>query len=452
MVFNSFRIKVIFRILLLLGVFLAIVYFVSKPYYYFTTIELIVLAILLIIELIYFVEKGYRQLNNMLESVKEKDFNLTFSPVEQSKGFERLANLLNVITDSYRKVRIEKEVHYQFLNHIVDQVNQAMVCFDLQGKVTLSNRAAKNLLSTHNIFNVSSFSSVDPALPQILMSLREGQEKLMSFMKNGELHKYAASCTSLKLLDKKYKLVVLHDIRNTLQEQEHDSYRKLIRVLTHEIMNSVTPILSLSQAMSESLKNEENSFRPLGELSPQESADLIEGYHAIEIRSRALMRFVNDFKTLSKLPPPKLQNVEVEEMLRGLVTLQKSTIESKGIDLVMTLSPSINNIRADKDLIEQVLINLLKNAFDATQNVNQPRIEIDVFENNGTVFISVSDNGVGIPLDNFDKVFVPFFSTKLDGSGIGLSLSHEIMRLHGGTITVRSEQGKGATFTISLPI
>jgi signal transduction histidine kinase len=283
------------------------------------------------------------------------------------------------------------------------------------------------------------------------MDISEGQEKLMSFMRNGEMLKFAASCTSLKLLDKNYKLVVLHDIRSTLQEQEQDSFRKIIRVLTHEIMNSVTPILSLSQAMSESLKTDENKFRPLGELSPQESEDLIEGYQAIEIRSRALMRFVNDFKTLNKLPPPKHKLIEVSEMLKALVTLQKSTFEGKGIELVVSISPRVKTINADKDQIEQVLINLIKNAIDATESITNPIIKIDVFLKDKATCFSVTDNGIGIPFDRFDQVFVPFFSTKHDGSGIGLSLSQEIMRLHGGSITVKSEEGKGATFTISLP-
>jgi signal transduction histidine kinase len=180
MVFNLFRVKIIVRLILLIAVFLAFAYFVQKPFYYFTSIELLIVAILLIVELIYFIEKGYRQLNNMLQSVKEKDFSMSFSQVEQSKTLSNLALLLNDLSEAYRQVRIEKEVHYQFLNHIVDQVNQVMVCFDSDGNVTLSNSAAKKVLAVNSIFNVSSFSKIDPSLPKKLLNIREGQEKLLS--------------------------------------------------------------------------------------------------------------------------------------------------------------------------------------------------------------------------------------------------------------------------------
>lgn len=451
MVFKTFRFKIIVRVILLFAVIVAFAYFFQRPHYYFTSIELFLVAVLLVVELVYFVEKGYRQLNNMLQSVKEKDFNLSFSPVEKGKVFSNLAELLNDLTESYRKVRIEKEVHYQFLNHIIDQVSQVMICFDDEGIVSLSNRSAKNLLLLNNIKHISTFEKIDKDLPARLLGMKAGQELLFSFLYQGELKKYAAYCSSIKLLNKNYRLVVLHDIKAPLEEHEQDSYRKLIRVLTHEIMNSVTPILSLSQAMNETLKTDENTFRSIGELSSQEGLDIAEGYQAIEARSKALMRFVNDFKSLTRLPNPKIAAINAEEMFRDILTLLKPGLQEKYIEISVHYDLTVKFFNADKELIEQVIINLIKNAAEAVAQVKKGRIKIDLTKTNSRVIITVSDNGLGIPFGNFDKIFVPFFSTKKEGSGIGLSLSREIVRLHGGNITFRSMEGQGSEFIISLP-
>jgi signal transduction histidine kinase len=216
-------------------------------------------------------------------------------------------------------------------------------------------------------------------------------------------------------------------------------------------MNSVTPILSLSEAMNEMLKHPDNSPRPIDVLTPQESADLAEGYLAIESRSRALMRFVNDFRSLTKLPEPNISTIDPEKLLKPIIALLKPILDSKDIKVTLTVGKDIKNVLADKDLIEQVIINLIKNAIDATDNTDHPEINIEISSRVGKKIISISDNGKGISKENLDKVFVPFFSTKEQGSGIGLSLSQQIMRLHNGTITLKSIEGHGSEFSLIFP-
>lgn len=451
MVFKSFRVRLTIRIIILSLAIAGFTFFIQKQDYYFTSIELLIVIILLIVEMVYFVERGYRQLNNMLQSVKEKDFNISFQPANHGIIFSSLTQLLNELTNSYRKVRIEKEVHYQFLNHIVDQINPVLVCYDNAGDIKLANLSLRKLLKSKDVKNINALAAINDDLPQQLLDLTEGQEFVLPVKHQGEILQFALSCSSIKLMDKHYRLVVMHDIRIPLQEQELDSYRKLIRVLTHEIMNSVTPILSLSEAMNETLKQPDNAPRPLENLTEQEASDLAEGYRAIEVRSRALMRFVNDFKSLSKLPDPKIQPISPESILKPIIALLKPALDSKSIKISVSISKEVKTLHVDKDLVEQVLINIMKNSIDALGSVQQPQIDIEVNKSGSKVAVAVTDNGMGIRDENLDKVFVPFYSTKAHGSGIGLSLSQQIMRLHNGSISLKSIEGKGTTVSLVFP-
>jgi len=450
--YKSFRLKVILRILIITSIISLIIYFITKPFYYFTVGELTLLVIALIVELIFFVEKGYRQINHMLEALKERDFSLKFNPVEEGRVFHGQAQILTQLMQSYRDIRIEKEMHYQFLNLIINQLNYGIVCFDANGKVRLLNSAIKKLCGVNDISHISTLNRIDENFSSELESLKTGDERLISVLKDGEFFKYSLSCNEIRLLDSKYKLIALHNLHSTLQEHELDSHKKLIRILTHEIMNSVTPILSLSESMNESLKDSEGNLKGLNDISNQEAEDLILGYEAIEVRSRALMRFVNDFRSLTRLPEPKIEPIQIDNFFRNVISLYKSNIEEKGIKFSVFISPGVNSILADRSMLEQVVINLLKNSIEALENTFRPEIMLESTLDGNYMTISLTDNGKGISPENLDKVFIPFFSTKKEGSGIGLSLSLQMMHLQGGTISVKSIQGLKTTFAIKLPL
>jgi two-component system, NtrC family, nitrogen regulation sensor histidine kinase NtrY len=449
--YKSFRIKVIGRLLLITSLIVVIIYFITKPYYYFTVGELIILTIALIIELVFFIEKGYRQIGQMLESLKERDFNLKFKPVEKGFVFHQQAQILNQLVQSYRDIRIDKEVHYQFLNLIVDQLSYGIICFDITGNVRLANRTLKQLCGINTINHISAVNRIDKNLSNEMEILSSGNEKLIEVFKDGENFKYTISCSDIRLLDERFKLVSLHNIHSTLQEHELNSHKKLIRILTHEIMNSVTPILSLSESMNENLKDDRGNFRELDKISKQEAEDIILGYEAIEIRSRALMRFVNDFRSLTRLPEPKLELISIDNLLKNILSLYRAELEDKQIKPNVFLSPEVEFLTADKVMLEQILINLLKNSIEALVGAFMPEIHIESTLEKDHVLITITDNGKGIPPEDLDKVFIPFFTTKKDGSGIGLSLSQYMMNLQGGTISVKSVQGLKTTFALRFP-
>lgn len=449
--YMSFRLKVILRLLLITGLIAIIIHFITKPYYYFTVGELMILVIALIIELIYFIEKGYRQINQMLDSLKERDFSLRFNPVEEGTVFQDQAKILTQLMQSYQDIRIEKEMHYQFLNLIVNQLNYGIICFDSDGKVSLANKAIKKLCGVSEINHISSLDRIDKNFSSELESLRSGEEKLISVVKDGEFIKYSLSCNEIRLLDSKYKLIALHNLHSTLQEHELDSHKKLIRILTHEIMNSVTPILSLSESMNENLRDESGAIKELNDISKQDAEDLVLGYEAIELRSRALMRFVNDFRSLTRLPEPKIEAIQIDRLLKNVLSLYRVEMDEKGIKLSVYISPDVEIASTDRAMIEQVLINLIKNSIEALENVFRPEITIESSLEGSNVVIAVTDNGKGIPLENRDKIFIPFFSTKKDGSGIGLSLSQHMLHQLGGSIGVKSIQGLKTSFSIRFP-
>jgi len=451
MIYRTFRFGIAIRLILLVATIFAVAYFVQKPYYYFTTGELIVLAIILIVEMVHFVERGYRQINHMLEAVKERDFNLQFKAVERGTLFENQALLLTQLMRAYHEVRIEKELHFQFLTHIVDRLSYGIVCFDSEGRVHVANRAIKRLCGVNGLSNISGIGSIDEKLMHEVLQLNPNEEKLVSVVKGGEVLKLSVSGGHLKLLDKEYKLVTIHNIQSPLQEHELDSHKKLIRILTHEIMNSATPILSLSESINETLNHWHGEKPSLQQLTEQECIDIIQGYKAIELRSRALMRFVHDFRSLTRLPEPKLSTIKVDELVNGVLLLYKPLFDERQIKASYMADRMVDTIYADREMAEQVLINLLRNAMEALENTPRPAIDIETSIDDNRVAISVSDNGRGISPENLDKVFIPFYSTKKSGSGIGLSLSQQIMYLLRGSITVKSVPGVGTTMLLRFP-
>ena len=255
----------------------------------------------------------------------------------------------------------------------------------------------------------------------------------------------SVSVADFKLREVPYKLISFQNIQKELEEKELDAWQKLIRILTHEIMNSVTPITSLASSINSLIADNSKT------LDEEEMEDIRDGIYAIQKRGEGLLHFTETYRSLTKIPPPKFQLVEAQPLLERLHILFKPVLKKYGVQLNLKLPSNMVVFIADVELIEQVIINLLKNAIEAAREVTNPTIEIRATKTNeGKTFIEIQDNGKGIPQEVLDKIFVPFFTTKKEGSGIGLSLSRQIMRLHKGNIDVNSVIGKGTVFTLSL--
>jgi len=252
------------------------------------------------------------------------------------------------------------------------------------------------------------------------------------------------------LLGQPHKLITLNDIKKEIEQKELDAWIKLIRVLNHEIMNSTTPISSLTETILMLLEDKQTGPKPITELNEQVITDVISSIKTIQKRSDGLYDFVNEYRKLTKVPPPKIEQVNVKGLIEDVIKLMQSSLSENNIKLNYQINPDDLIISIDTNQIEQVLINLIKNAGEALEGIEKPTILINAGTIPESSFISVTDNGHGVGPELMDDIFVPFFSTKEEGSGIGLSLSRQIMRLHNGFISVKSIQNYETTFTLKF--
>lgn len=414
-----------------------------------TNIFLGLLIVGMSIALFSYVERFQKELGTFLMSIKHRDFSLNFSTVNQGKNTRQLHEAFNTILGSYRDLRVEKEVHYQYLQNIIEHIRVALICFKADGEVVLMNQAAHGLLGRPYLGNINGLNKVSDVLYDTIASLDPGEQVLKKLVLKGELHHLAIHKSSFKLVEGAFNLVSLQNIKSELEEQEVESWQKLIRVLTHEIMNSVTPVLSLTGALGRQLETlPDESSTPFSEDSLH---DFQQGIRAIENRSEGLLQFVHAYRNLTRIPTPQIEPVRIQMIFDRLQYLFKEEWEKAGIEVELSVDPQELEILVDPNLLDQVLINLIKNAMEAVRERKGGTLSLHAFAGqNERTIIQVADNGKGIDRELQEKIFIPFFTTKKQGSGIGLSLSRQIMRLHKGNITFQSEPEEGTVFTLAF--
>ena len=449
MIYQRFRFNVIFRVCIItLGIFLA-VYLWEIDSWPPTRFLLLCAIAGLVAELIHYVEKTNRDLRNFLLAIKHKDFTLSFSTELRGKPFSGMRDAFNQIMHGFQELRAEKESHYQYLQNVIEHVSIAMICFRKDGEVELLNRAAQELLDRPYMSNIRVLDRISPVLLKELENLPMNERKLIKVVINDQMMHLALQSTQFKLQEIEYKLVSLQNIQSELDEQEVDTWQKLIRVLTHEIMNSVTPIISLTKILRGLITDGGEECRDLSELDEEDQLDLLNSIRTIESRSKGLLHFVHAYRNLTKIQKPTFQTVAPESILTHVETLLRPELKKRNISLSTHLLDPDITIHADSKLIEQVLINLVKNCMEALNKTEDAHIELIVRRNqDARPMIQVQDNGNGINPEYSDKIFIPFFTTKKRGSGIGLSLSRQIMRLHRGSIYFQSSPGEGTIFSL----
>ncbi|MFQ3213310.1 MAG: two-component system nitrogen regulation sensor histidine kinase NtrY [Marivirga sp.] len=349
--------------------------------------------------------------------------------------------------------QIAQEAEYQYFRNIVQHVGIGIITFSKSGDIQLYNFAAKKLLNTsYSIKNIAALNKLSPELVDTFKTLKTGGRKLVEVKVGEELRQLSIYVIELQLHDEQFKLVSLQNIQSELDEKEMEAWRNLIRVLTHEIMNSVTPISSLSNTTYSLLADIKKNGNELVEVPYEDIEDLKNSIKTIENRSAGLIRFLNEFRSLTHTPNPKLAPHDFNVVIAGILQLMKKELHNKGITVHTTLKEGLPMVKIDRELIEQVVINLIKNAaesFEEEQEIKNVWIHSNVDVKN-RVTLQIRDDGNGIEPEAMTKIFIPFFTTKKTGSGIGLSLSKEIIRKHQGNISVQSELGVGTEFTLKF--
>lgn len=451
MVFKSFRTGIVIRTIALAFTLFFAIYSSYQNEWYVTTVVSMLIAIAMLIEIIRYAEKYKRSLSDFLISIKSRDFVSSSSVIPDQSTKNRLLDAYQVILNEFKNIRIDKEIQYHYLKTMVEHIKTALFSFDEMGQIEYINKTATRLLNLSSRQNIEKINRLDSSLFYLIKNLKSGQNELIKVKLNDELQHLSVYATELKIQDKTIKLISLQNIKDQLENQELESWQKLIRVLTHEIMNSVTPISSLSQAINETLEETKGQKSEFVNIPDDDLNDMISSLKTIENRSKGLLKFVSSYKQLTRIPKPDFAQINLNELVNHCVTLLKQKLSEYKINLRVDATNENIYCLADYDQIEQVVINLLINAIDAVCETNQPEIVIKITESISNKHkIQIIDNGKGIDPEEMEKIFIPFYTTKKEGSGIGLSLSRQIMRMHKGTIVVHSEPEKGTEIILQF--
>lgn len=434
------------RVILLLATLLLLSYLITRAFYLYALFALPII-IYQVIEFIRFQKTAFEELNLFVESVRYRDFSRRFDAEHANSELQTLRKGFNEINDAFKLISKEKETQYQYLQKILELVDTGILSYEAEsGNVVWMNEALKKLLQLPYMKTIQSLAKRDIELYDEVLSVKPGESKIATAHIEKNTVKILLSATTFQTEGKKYKLIAFQNINEALDETESKAWQKLLSVMTHEIMNSVAPISSLANTLKSRLHS--YTTEP-SDQSPLEDLEI--GIETIKRRSEGLLKFAETYRSLNKITTLHLQKVYVRDLFANLHQLMQPTLAQKNIELDIILKDPDICLQADASLLEQVLINLLVNSIEAVKDQPSPYIVLSADETiNKKVIVRVADNGSGIPEEVLDKIFVPFFSTKKNGSGIGLSLCKQIMLLHHGNIKVQSIEGKGTAFILQF--
>jgi len=453
MTYKNFRLNIILRVIFIVITSYVLATVLHTGIYFMTPFLLIVLILVQVFSLINYIEKTNRIVTSFLESVRFSDFSRTFQAEGLGSSFDNLKKAFNKVIEDFQKIRNEKEEHYFYLQKIISHIEIGIIAYQKDGTVEMINNAAKKLFNLNHLKNIQLLETWSPGLESFFLNIEPGNNELLKVKIGEDLLQLSIYATEFKINERDIILVSIKNIQSELEEQEMEAWQKLIRVLTHEIMNSIAPIASLTSTVNILVNDVVVQIEPYLSKSYDKDSinDIINGLNTIHKRSTGLIQFVEKYRNLTRIPIPHLSVYVVKDQLENIHKLLEKDLAENGIVFETSIVPEKLELTADDQLIEQVLINLVKNSIQALENVENKKIKIKAFiNNNGKRAIQVIDNGQGIIKEVGDKIFIPFFTTKSNGSGIGLSLSKQIMRSHHGNIKVSSLPFIETCFTLTF--
>ena len=412
-----------------------------------TATGIALLAVLLTIRLIYYVNRTNRILGHFLSYMHEQDLSLHYSVRYVKNHFKGLNESMEQLIGELKETRVDLEVQAHYLEAILNNVSTGIICFDDSGKILTMNRAAGLCLDVKPLKELKELDRQQSGLGSRMLLMHPGTESTEILQHGGKSIQLTIHHSQIKLKKERVHIIALNDISMQMEAQEILSWKKLIRVINHEIMNSMTPIITLAMAIHRKLSDGAKA-KPVSELTEETLEDAIQSASIIEERSNGLVQFIERYKKLTALPPMKIKHFQAGDLFEKMEQLFKEELRAKGVSLKRTPQCNIE-LEGDRQMLEQVLINLIKNALDAFCGQENPEIELSCYkDSNNHICLAVGDNGEGIPEDKLEQVFVPFFTTREEGSGIGLSLCRQIIRLHDGQILMDSSPRLGTNVII----
>lgn len=439
MVFKKFQIVIIGYLLLLLAGTFGIVYFSYIELNFIRLFFLMLYEVLILWAMIHYINRANRDTTFFLNAILHNDFTVKYSESKKGKTFADLYRAFNQVNQKFIDSTQSEASEYRYIITLIEQMQIGVVIYDSEQRIHLVNQAFKDILGKAEIVHLDTLKQLNSNLFEGIVGLASGEKTMIKTELENVIHQFSLAASEMKLRNNRYTIVSVQDIKNELDANEMEAWQKLIRVLTHEIMNSVSPITSLSGTLGQIVKAQPE------QLQKDDLSTLKDGLDAIENRSKGLLSFTEAYRKLTKIPLIKLAPIESREFFERIASIFTANLK-ESIKFKMKVSPDFT-FTADQHLLEQVIINLLKNASEAIDK--QGVITLTSKQDSNHTFIHISDNGSGISDEVKDKIFVPFYTTKVEGSGIGLSLSRQIIKNHNGALSFETSP-EGTTFKIEL--
>jgi len=446
-------VRISIRLVLIFVAMLAFALVIGEQARLFTVIGVGLILLFLILELFRAISRTNRIVESLLESIRYDDYNKKIQEKAAGMGFEGLADSAQAIIGAIAAAKIEKETQYQYLQTILEHIHTSVLSLNEHHQPELINPLALNTLGLYNTRKPTweEIEKVSPGFAGTIKAMGESGREMISLSNTPAGKQLLVLVNTVKIGGKPLKIITFQDIEPEIEQKEMESWQTISRIMAHEIMNSLTPLSSLTET-GIMLLEEDGRSKKVSEISQLTLDNLYTALKTISSRNLALTQFIGNYRQLSRLPLPEKKEIRVADLLTEINELYKEPCARKGITCSIHPGPEKLNILADDAQIKQVLINLIKNATEALEDRADPRLDLAVKRILNHVSVEIKDNGAGIPGEVLEKIFVPFYSTKSEGSGIGLSLSRQIIRNHNGQISVESEEGKGTTFKVMLPV
>lgn len=445
MIFKRYETRLFIRILLLFVVVFGMAWLILNKFFLYASVASPILFYQFY-DLFKLLKNAQDEVREFAESVHYRDFSRYFNVKQAPAELQPLREGFNEINSTFKIISREKETQYVYLQKILELVDTGILSYEVQeGEIAWMNETFKKLLNIPYLKTIHSLEKRDESLYKDVIAVKPGEIRVSKVTNDKASFKVLLSATAFQTDGKVFKLIAFQNVNEALDETEAQAWRKLLSVMTHEIMNSVAPISSLAETLKNRLKlSSTNLQNNDGSLE-----DLAVGIDTIKRRSEGLLKFAETYRNLNKITTLNVKKVLVRDLFENLNQLMQPSLEQKNIELEIILKDPDISLSVDSNLIDQVLINLLVNAIEAVKERENPRIALSAYySNDNKTTIKIADNGAGMSEEVLDKIFIPFFSTRKTGSGIGLSLCKQIMMLHKGSIQVQSKEGEGTAFML----
>ncbi len=437
--------------LVLVGVAMALVIWLAlEPGYHSATLLACIVFVLLIAELWRFVSRTNREVARFLDAVRFADYSQRFDFDKAGSGFAELGRTFTRIIDEMRERRSDQESGMRRLRALIEHIPVPLITVHADDAITLQNNAARRLFGATHVTRVNDLRQFGRGFARAVDEAIPGDRQLVTFTVEGAEYQLTLAATEIIIDGDRERLISLQDIQSEIDATQAEAWQDLVRVLTHEIMNSITPVTSLAQTASELV---DDVVRETGPESPiaEELEDVQSAVATVARRSDSLLQFIDSYRQITRLAPPEKKRVALADLFETVTSLAEAEWDDPGVALSSAVEPSGLYVYADRDLLEPVLLNLLRNAWQATKGIDGPRIEIrGRLNRRGNTVIEIEDNGHGVPAEIATKIFVPFFTTRERGSGVGLALARQVMIAHGGFIRLGQHDAAGALFTLTF--